>query len=141
MSLAVQTVPARQRFAREFLPAEGVLEFLNADLLAAGLAPLWPEAMAIRAARLLLNRWRELVAKVDFAFESTLSGRTYAGMLREAKCVGYVVKSVLSAFLTRNSLCAAYVSACLRGAYRASGGCAPNVFCPACGISLIFTCR
>ena len=79
-------------FAREFLPAEGVLEFLNADLVAAGLAPLQPEAMAVRAARLLLNRWRELVAaKVDFAFESTLSGRTYAGMLREAKRAGYAV--------------------------------------------------
>ena len=65
-------------FAREFLPSEGVFEFLNADLLAAGLAPLRPEAMAVRAARLLLNRWRELVAaKADFAFESTLSGRTY----------------------------------------------------------------
>lgn len=79
-------------FAREFLPAEGVFEFLNADLMAAGLAPLQPEAMAIRAARLLLNRWRELVsAKVNFAFESTLSGRTYAGMLREARRAGYVV--------------------------------------------------
>ena len=79
-------------FAREFLRQEKVLEFLNADLIAAGLAPLQPEAMAVRAARLLLNRWRELVAaKADFAFESTLSGRTYAGMLREAKRAGYVV--------------------------------------------------
>ena len=79
-------------FAREFLPAEAIGEFLNADLLAAGLSPLQPTAMAIRAARLLLNRWRELVAmRADFAFESTLSGRTYVSMLREARRTGYTV--------------------------------------------------
>jgi hypothetical protein len=49
-------------FAREFLPAANVVEFLNADLLAAGLSPLRPGAMAVRSARLLLARWRELVA-------------------------------------------------------------------------------
>ena len=80
-------------FAREFLPWAGVVEFLNADLLAAGLSPLRPEAMAIHAARLLLKRWRDLVnAGTDFAFESTLSGRTYATMLREARDAGYTVR-------------------------------------------------
>ena len=80
-------------FAREFLLGEGIFEFLNADLLAAGLSPLRPEAMAARAARLLLSRWHELVAsKRDFAFESTLSGRTYATMLREARRAGYSIK-------------------------------------------------
>ena len=80
-------------FARKFLPAANVVEFLNADLLAAGLSPLRPEAMAIQAARLLLKRWRELVAiKADFAFESTLSGRTYAVMLREARQARYSVQ-------------------------------------------------
>ena len=79
-------------FAREFLPAAKVGEFLNADLLAAGLYPLRPAAMAARAARLLLSRWRELVAaRADFAFESTLSGRTYAAMLRDARRAGYFV--------------------------------------------------
>ena len=80
-------------FAREFLPAARVVEFLNADLLAAGLSPLQPGAMAVRSARLLLTRWRELVsAQRDFAFESTLSGRTYAGMLRQARAAGYQVR-------------------------------------------------
>ena len=73
-------------FAKEFLPAAHVIEFLNADLLAAGLSPLHPSAMAVRSARLILGRWRELLAiRRDFAFESTLSGRTYASMLEEAK--------------------------------------------------------
>ncbi len=80
-------------FARKFLPAVDVVEFLNADLLAAGLSPLRPEAMAMYAARLLLKRWRNLVsAGTDFAFESTLSGRTYATMLREARDAGYIVR-------------------------------------------------
>ena len=48
-------------FAREFLPAANVVEFLNADLLAAGLSPLQPSTMAVRSARLLLGRWRELL--------------------------------------------------------------------------------
>lgn len=80
-------------FAREFLPAADVVEFLNADLLAAGLSPLRPSVMAMRSGRLLLSRWQELLAqRRDFAFESTLSGRTYAGMLRKARAAGYQVR-------------------------------------------------
>lgn len=79
-------------FARKFLPVVDVVEFLNADLLAAGLSPLHPERMAIRSARLLLSRWKELVKdRRDFAFESTLSGLTYATMLRGARADGYEV--------------------------------------------------
>src|SRR6185295_282582 len=80
-------------FAREFLPSADIVEFLNADLLAAGLSPLQPAMMAIRSARLLLSRWRELLnQRRDFAFESTLSGRTYAAMLRQARAAGYEVR-------------------------------------------------
>ena len=80
-------------FARQFLPTVGIEQFLNADSIAAGLSPLRPEAMAIPAARLLLKRWRELVAaRTSFAFESTFSGRTYAPLLRNAKATGYIVK-------------------------------------------------
>jgi predicted ABC-type ATPase len=80
-------------FARKFLPAAEIVEFLNSDLLAAGLSPLRPETMASRAARLLLDRWRELLAvRRDFGFETTLSGRTYATMLRLAKNEGYSVR-------------------------------------------------
>ncbi len=80
-------------FAKEFLPSAHVVEFLNADLLAAGLSPLRPNAMSIRSARLILARWRELVVlRRDFAFESTLSGLTYASMLREAKTAGYRIR-------------------------------------------------
>lgn len=80
-------------FAREFLPAADVLEFLNPDLLAAGLSPLRPATMAVRSARLLLGRWRELLSqRREFAFESNLSGRTYAGRLSQARAAGYQVR-------------------------------------------------
>jgi predicted ABC-type ATPase len=80
-------------FAKEFLPSAHVVEFLNADLLAAGLSPLRPGAMAVRSARMILARWRELLAmRRNFAFESTLSGRTYATMLAEAKAAGYRIR-------------------------------------------------
>jgi predicted ABC-type ATPase len=77
-------------FAWEFLPSARVIEFLNADLLAAGLSPFEPGAMAMKSGRLLLARWKELVAlRREFSFESTLSGKTYMGMLLRAKAAGY----------------------------------------------------
>ena len=42
-------------FAREYLPNEANCPiFLNADLIAAGLAPFAPETMAIKSARIML---------------------------------------------------------------------------------------
>lgn len=72
-------------FAAEFLPDfVNCREFLNADLIAAGLAPFAPETQNVRAARLLLERIKELTAaKSDFGFETTLAGRTYARLLNE----------------------------------------------------------
>jgi predicted ABC-type ATPase len=80
-------------FAREFLPEYvHCREFLNADLLAAGLAPFEPETAAIRAGRLLLARIKELSERGrDFGFETTLAGRSYAGVLRRMKSQGYAI--------------------------------------------------
>ncbi len=79
-------------FARHFLPAVNIKEFLNADSIAAGLSPLDPPAAAFRASRLLLCRWKELAQqRLNFGFETTLSGRTYATMLRTAKQQGYQI--------------------------------------------------
>jgi len=42
-------------FAREFLPKYvGIVHFVNADLLAAGLSPLKPDLAALNAGRLFL---------------------------------------------------------------------------------------
>jgi predicted ABC-type ATPase len=54
--------------------ALGILEFVNADQIAAGLSAYAPETVAFEAGRIMLQRLRTLAAaKVSFAFESTLS--------------------------------------------------------------------
>ena len=68
-------------FAREFLPNEaGCPVFVNADLIAAGLAPFAPDTVATRAGRLMLEEMqRHFAARISFAFETTLAGRGYPG--------------------------------------------------------------
>ncbi len=47
-------------FAKTFLPQEAhTLHFINADLIAAGLAPFNPESISFKAARLMLNELDE----------------------------------------------------------------------------------
>ncbi len=76
--------------ARELLPLLGLRRFLNADAIALGLSPLDPTLSAFRAGRLLLEEAGALIAaKNSFAVESTLSGRTHAGLVRRAKACGY----------------------------------------------------
>ena len=85
-------------FANEFLPDfVDCREFLNADLIAAGLSPFAPESQNFRAGRLLIDRIKELVQeKQDFAFETTLSGRGYVRNLREIKKIGYRITLFLA---------------------------------------------
>jgi predicted ABC-type ATPase len=79
-------------FARRLLPMEGVELFLNADEIARGLSPLKPELAAVRAGRLLLENAHDLIArKKSFGLESTLSGKTYARLLAEAKAAGFFI--------------------------------------------------
>jgi len=80
-------------FATKFLPDfVDCRQFLNADLIAAGLSPFAPETQNVRAARLLLERIGELAAAgQDFGFETTLSGRTYASLLTGLRRDGYRV--------------------------------------------------
>ncbi len=81
-------------YARRFLPEEmRTREFVNADMIAAGLSPFAPDTAAFEAGRIMLRRLRELTAlRVDFAFETTLSGRTYAPLLREMRAAGYRIR-------------------------------------------------
>jgi predicted ABC-type ATPase len=78
-------------FAKEYLPKFAkCLEFLNADLIAAGLSPFAPERENVRAGRILLTRIRELSqAGIDFGFETTLAGRNHAKQLSRMKSLGY----------------------------------------------------
>lgn len=83
-------------FARRYLPEdEGVIHFVNADLLASGLSPLKPELAAVKAGRLVLAEVDQLAAsRVDFAFETTLSGLGYARRIRAWKKAGYRIEIV-----------------------------------------------
>jgi predicted ABC-type ATPase len=83
-------------FAREYLPkVAGVIQFVNADLIAQGLSPLEPRVAALAAGRLLMRRVNDLAAaRTDFAFESTRSGLTYARQLRHWKAAGYRIEIV-----------------------------------------------
>ena len=80
--------------AREILPNEaGILTFINADLIAAGLDPLQPERAAFRAGRMMLEMIDACVRRGEsFAFETTLSGRGYARMIPQWQTQGYTVE-------------------------------------------------
>ncbi len=79
--------------ARELLPNEAnTNNFINADLIAAGLDPLQPERAAFRAGRMMLEMIDACVKKGEsFAFETTLSGRSYARMIPRWQELGYWV--------------------------------------------------
>ncbi len=83
-------------FAREFLPHEAHCpDFINADLIAAGLSPFNPEAAALRAGRLMLEEMASRIAQArSFAFETTLSGSAYARQIPDWRRRGYHVKLV-----------------------------------------------
>lgn len=81
-------------FAQEFLPNEADCpQFINADLIAAGLSPFAPELVARSAGRLMLEQVRRYVRrKQSFAYETTLSGRSYGQMIPVWRACGYHVK-------------------------------------------------
>lgn len=57
----------------------GIAEFVNADVIAAGLSAHAPESVAIEAGRIMLKRLDELaLAGASFAFETTLASRSFA---------------------------------------------------------------
>src|SRR6266436_9184687 len=73
----------KSTFAQEFLPNEaGCPIFVNADLIAAGLSPFAPEAVAVRAGRIMVSEIRRhALSGVNFAFETTLAGKRYSRMI------------------------------------------------------------
>ena len=70
-------------------------EFVNADKIAEGISPFQPDKAAIEAGRFMLQRIKELLKhNVDFAFETTLSTKSYVNTILEAKELGYFVTLV-----------------------------------------------
>ena len=81
-------------FAKDFLPSEAkTLNFINADLIAAGLAPFNPESVELKSGRLMLEEIDEFVdAGKSFAFETKLSGLSYVRKIQLWQRLGYQVK-------------------------------------------------
>ncbi len=78
--------------ALETLPGLKVYEFLNADAIAKGLAPLHPESVPLAASKLMIKRFRELLnLNKSFAFETTASGKNYVKHLEEARKKNYEI--------------------------------------------------
>ena len=89
-------------FAREYLPNEADCPvFVNADLIAAGIAPFAPQTAAIQAGKLMLQELRRhFDARRSFAFETTLAGRGYLQLIRQWRSAGYKVKLIFLALPT-----------------------------------------
>jgi predicted ABC-type ATPase len=80
-------------FANDFLPIEvECLNFINADLIAAGLSPFQPEKMGVEAGRIMLQKINDCVQKNEsFAFETTFSGKLYEKKIKTWKSMGYEI--------------------------------------------------
>ncbi len=81
-------------FARQYLPNyANCTNFINADLIAQGLAPFAPESVALHAGRLMLEQIKLYAEREeDFALETTLAGRGHLGLIRRLKERGYKVQ-------------------------------------------------
>ena len=83
-------------FALKYLPAVAHCSaFVNADLIAAGLSPLAPEKELLAASRLFLKEIAHYIKiGVDFAFETTLSGRSYLQLINRLKTAGWRIELI-----------------------------------------------
>ncbi|MGH8508396.1 MAG: AAA family ATPase [Gammaproteobacteria bacterium] len=83
-------------FALKYLPeVAGCRNFVNADLIAAGMAPLAPEQALVKASRVFLAEIaRHVAARHDFGFETTLAGRSYLRLIERLKEDGWRVELI-----------------------------------------------
>ncbi len=84
----------KSTYVKRFLPEEmRCREFVNADLIAAGLSPFAPQNVAFQAGRIMLKRLRELFEqRASFSFETTLTGFGYTHLLAEMQAAGYRIR-------------------------------------------------
>lgn len=67
-------------------------EFVNADEIAKGLSPFQPEKVSFESGRIMITRINELLKdNVSFAFETTLSTKSYKNKIHQAKKQGYTI--------------------------------------------------
>lgn len=80
-------------FALKYLPfIASCYDFINADEIAKGLSPLNFEAGLLKAGKIFLESLNQIVLqRKDFAFETTLSGRSYLPRIVEWRKTGWFV--------------------------------------------------
>lgn len=110
-------------FAREFLPREADCpDFINVDLIAAGLSPFDPNRAALRAGKLMLQEiHRRMNAGESFAFETTLSGRNYARLIPQWRAAGYHVKLIFLCLPTADLAVARVAARVTQGGHNVPG--------------------
>jgi len=91
-------------FATEFLPHDAACpDFINADLIARGLSPFAPEKAALQAGKIMLSEIAGRVSRGEsFAFETTLSGRSYVRHIPRWRNAGYYVKLIFLSLPSAN---------------------------------------
>lgn len=80
-------------FGKVYLVGEmGRSVYLNPDLIGSGISPLDFEKASFHAGRVLIEEVKAMIIRGEsFAFESTLSGKTWIAILKEAIAQGYQV--------------------------------------------------
>ena len=83
-------------FAMDFLPrVANCQNFINADLIAAGLAPFSPDTKAYASARIFLHEMSQYIEqRQNFGFETTLSGLSYRKLIKDLRSEGWKVQMV-----------------------------------------------
>lgn len=83
-------------FAMEFLPRVAECDqFINADLIASGLNPFNPRKEQVTASKLFLNAVHTAVLiESDFAFETTLAGKSNLKLIRKLRDAGWNVELI-----------------------------------------------
>ncbi|MCL2347140.1 MAG: zeta toxin [Planctomycetaceae bacterium] len=70
-----------------------IKHFVNADLIAKGLSPFDPAAANWNAARIMVERMRQLTdARETFAVETTLASRSFVSVIERCKLAGYLTE-------------------------------------------------
>lgn len=80
------------RFLRKLTRAR---RFINADSIASGLSPIEPTRELAAAARIFLSQLQRCIAdRQDFAFETTLAGRSYLDLIDQLRMAGWRVELI-----------------------------------------------
>ena len=107
-------------FAREYLLKEANCpDFVNVDLIAAGLSPFDPDRAAIRAGRIMLAEIQRRTRKGEsFAFETTLSGHIYARLIPRWRKAEYSVRLIFLSLPTPEIAIARVAARVAQGGHR-----------------------